>query len=211
MSGPWAEFGTVAAAHLLAVASPGPDFAIVLRQSLSRGRRAAVWTSVGIGTAISLHVTYAVLGAGLFLRGSPAALASVKVVGSLYLGWVGIQALRSRGGSHDGAGDARLAPPQSARAAWSAGFLTNALNPKVTLFFAALLVAVISPSTPKPILVLYGLWIVVMTTAWFCGVSLLFTLEGVRTAFLRKAVWIDRALGLVFLGFSLSLLAAAIR
>ena len=52
----WLEFFKVALAHLLAVASPGPDFAIVLRQSLRHGRRTAIWTSVGVGMAITLHV-----------------------------------------------------------------------------------------------------------------------------------------------------------
>ena len=59
------EFLKVALVHLLAVASPGPDFAIVLRQSLSHGRRAAIWTSVGVGTAILIHVAYSLLGIGL--------------------------------------------------------------------------------------------------------------------------------------------------
>jgi threonine/homoserine/homoserine lactone efflux protein len=58
----WVEFSKVAIAHLLAVASPGPDFALVLKQSLSHGRRVAVCTSLGIGTAILLHVTYSLLG-----------------------------------------------------------------------------------------------------------------------------------------------------
>ncbi|HTO03146.1 MAG TPA: LysE family transporter, partial [Opitutus sp.] len=65
------EFGKVALAHLLAVMSPGPDFAVVLRQSLGYGRRIAIWTSVGIGTAILLHVTYSLLGIGLLITGSP--------------------------------------------------------------------------------------------------------------------------------------------
>ena len=56
------EFFKVALAHLLAVVSPGPDFAVVLRQSLTHGRRTAIWTSVGVGTAILLHVGYSLLG-----------------------------------------------------------------------------------------------------------------------------------------------------
>lgn len=66
----WIEFGKVALVHLLAVASPGPDFAIVLRQSLAHGRRTALWTSVGVGTAILLHVTYSLFGIGLLITGS---------------------------------------------------------------------------------------------------------------------------------------------
>jgi threonine/homoserine/homoserine lactone efflux protein len=65
------EFFKVALAHLLAVASPGPDFAIVLRQSLHHGRRTATWTSLGVGAAITLHVVYSLLGLGLLLQRSP--------------------------------------------------------------------------------------------------------------------------------------------
>ena len=64
----WVEFSEVALAHLLAVASPGPDFAIVLKQSLTHGRRTAIWTSLGIGTAILLHVMYSLLGLGCYPR-----------------------------------------------------------------------------------------------------------------------------------------------
>ena len=58
----WAEFLTVALIHLLAVASPGPDFAIVVRESVAHGRRAGTWTAVGVGTGIFVHVAYSLLG-----------------------------------------------------------------------------------------------------------------------------------------------------
>ncbi len=61
----WTEFLTVALVHLLAVASPGPDFAIVLRESVSNGRHAGIWTALGVGSGILLHVGYCLLGIGL--------------------------------------------------------------------------------------------------------------------------------------------------
>ena len=91
----WLEFSKVALAHFLAVASPGPDFAIVLRQSLRHGRRTAIWTSVGVGMAITLHVTYSLLGLGLILKSSAVAFDIVKYSGAAYLAWLGWQALRS--------------------------------------------------------------------------------------------------------------------
>ena len=88
MHGYWAQFVRIAIAHLLAVLSPGPDFAMVVRQSLAHGRRAAVWTSIGIGSAILLHVTYSLLGIGLLLRSSHAAFTAVKFAGAGYLAWI---------------------------------------------------------------------------------------------------------------------------
>ena len=78
----WVEFAKVAVVHLLAVASPGPDFALVLKQSLSRGRHVAICTSLGIGSAILLHVSYSLLGLGLLLRESETWFNAVKYAGA---------------------------------------------------------------------------------------------------------------------------------
>jgi len=204
------EFLTVALAHVLAVVSPGPDFAIVLRQSLHHGRRTAIWTSVGIGCGLCIHITYCLLGLGLVLKNSPAALETVKWLGAAYLAWIGVQALRSQPKT----GDINLAAGASApsvRAAWSTGFFVNLFNPKAALFFIALFPLAVSPTTPKWIQVGYGLWMTLSTMAWFSFVAVVFTKEEVRRAFLRHGHWIDRALGVVFLGFAVSLAFTSLR
>ena len=213
------QFLTVAVAHLLAVASPGPDFAMVLRQSLAEGRRVAIWTSIGIGSAILLHVGYSLLGIGIVIRSSPVAFAVLKAAGAGYLAWIGLKALRSPARADLGATPAGLdagargakAPGPTPRAAWTAGFLTNALNPKATLFFVALFSTVVDPRTPRIVLAAYGAWMSLATMAWFSIVSVLFTRDAVRRAFLRGGHWIDRAMGVVFLGFAAVLALASIR
>lgn len=211
MCGYWAEFLTIAVAHMLAVASPGPDFAIVLRQSLAHGRRTAVWTSIGIGSGISLHVAYSLLGIGLLLKGSAVAFTVLQHAGAAYLAWLGAQALRSRPRSGPGLADSAEVRPPGDRSAFVTGFLTNALNPKATLFFIALFPIAVSPTTPKLVQAGYGLWIMLTTMGWFTLVSLLFTRHTIRERFLRHGHWIDRALGLVFLAFAASLLFANLR
>jgi RhtB (resistance to homoserine/threonine) family protein len=208
------EFSKIAVAHLLAVMSPGPDFAMVLRQSLAHGRRTAVWTSIGIGSAISLHITYSLLGVGFLLKSSMLGFTILKFAGAAYLGWTGIRALRSKpqaaAGVLDGSVHAGKTVPTTG-AAWWTGFLTNALNPKATLFFVALFPIAISPQTPKLIQAGYGLWMALSTMAWFSFVSVMLTREKVRRAFLRQTHWIDRALGMVFIGFAVSLAFASLR
>jgi len=195
----WAQFLKVAVAHLLAVASPGPDFAMVVRQSIAHGRRAAVWTSIGIGSAILVHVTYAVLGIGILLRTNP----------------VGVKGLMSgprRGmGEAPAAAQAELSRPSepSPRAAWTTGFLTNVFNPKVTLFFVAIFASVIDPATPRVVQGGYGLWMSASTMAWFTMVSVFLTREDVRSAFLRGGHWIDRAMGAVLVALAVALAVAS--
>jgi RhtB (resistance to homoserine/threonine) family protein len=210
MNNYWTEFLSVAVAHALAVASPGPDFALVLKQSLAHGRRTAIWSSIGIGCGISVHIVYCLLGLGFFLKSSPVALAVVKYLGAAYLAYVGVQALRSRPRS----GDLDLAANESAptdRAAWTTGFLVNVLNPKAAMFFIALFPLAVSVTTPKIIQAGYGLWMTLATMAWFCFVSVVFTKPEVRNKFLRHGHWIDRALGVVFLAFAASLALASLR
>lgn len=206
----WPEFLTIVVAHALAVASPGPDFALVLRQSLAHGRRTALWSSLGIGCGLSIHIGYCILGLGYFLKNSEVALATVKYLGAAYLAWVGVQALRARART----GDVDLAAGATAPtdgAAWTTGFLVNVLNPKAALFFISLFPLAVSVTTPKLVQVGYGVWMTVATVGWFSFVSVVFTREDVRRRFLRHGHWIDRALGVVFIGFAVSLVFAKLR
>jgi RhtB (resistance to homoserine/threonine) family protein len=214
--GYWAQFAKVALAHLLAVVSPGPDFAMVVRQSVAHGRRAAIWTSVGIGSAILVHVTYALLGIGILLRAYPLAFMVVKFVGAGYLAWIGLKALTSRPLSETsaapGLGEKDISSPKdpTRRAAWITGFLTNIFNPKATLFFVAIFATLIDPATPKSIQAAYGLWMSVTTMAWFSAVSVMFTRERMRRAFLKGGHWIDRIMGAVLIAFAAALALASI-
>src|SRR5207237_1003443 len=100
-------------------------------------------------------------------------------------------------------------PPH--RGAFAIGFFTNALNPKCTLFFISLFVLIVNPRTPKLIQAGYGAWMSLATMAWFSLVSVVFTQAEVRGKFLRHGHWIDRVLGVVFLGFAVSLALASVR
>lgn len=193
----WPEFLTVAIVHLLAVASPGPDFAVMVRQALCQSRRNALLTAFGIGIGILVHVTYSLLGIGLIIQQSLVLFSILKIIGAIYLTWIAIQCLRSKGGSMYV--DTEGASRQTGFGAFRLGFLTNALNPKATLFFVSLFSVLISPDTPIAIQTGYGLYIAVATGLWFTLVATFFTLPRVRKAFNRFGVWLDRMMGGILL------------
>ncbi|MEC7814966.1 MAG: LysE family transporter [Pseudomonadota bacterium] len=189
----WFEFMTVALVHLLAVASPGPDFAVMLRQALTQSRHNALLSAAGIGLGILLHVGYSLLGIGLIIQQSIVLFTVLKVVGAIYLLWIAWHCLRARAsGIHvETAG----ASAQSSWAAFRLGFLTNALNPKATLFFVSLFSVVISPGTPLALQAGYGLYMAIATGLWFALVAVFFTHPRVRRGFNRFGHWLDRIMG----------------
>lgn len=208
------EFAAIAVAHALAVASPGPDFVLVLRQSLTRGRAAAMAGAWGIAAGILVHVAYSQLGVALIVRNSPGVFSALKYAGAVYLVWLGWHAIRSRPSSSAPSApslpagvpaDVPTAIPASIRAEAWRGFLTNLLNPKATLFFLALFSVVVDPATPRIVLVGYGLWMAVTTGIWFSLVATVFTRAAVRRGYARFGPWIDRVMGAVFWVFALQL------
>lgn len=203
----WAEFLTVALIHLLAVASPGPDFAVVVRESVTHGRKAGTWAALGVGSAIFLHVGYSLLGIGFIVSQSIVLFNALKWAAAAYLLYIGFKALRSRPAKPSD--DTLKAAPseRSAKGAYVSGFVTNGLNPKATLFFLSLFTVVINPHTPLLVQAGYGIYLAVATAAWFCMVARLFSQARVRAGFARMGHWFDRAMGgvLVALGLKLAL------
>jgi len=197
MNSYWPEFLTVALVHLLAVASPGPDFAVMIRQALCQSRQNALLTSVGIGAGILVHVSYSLLGIGLIIQQSILLFTILKIAGALYLTWIAVQCLKARAGGVYVETEAGTV--QSGFAALRLGFLTNALNPKATLFFVSLFSVVISPGTPMAIQAGYGAYMALATGLWFTLVAVFFTLPAVRKGFNRFGHWLDRLMGGVLL------------
>ncbi len=194
------EFMTVALVHLLAVASPGPDFAVVVRESVTQGRRVGSWTALGVGCGIFVHVAYSLLGIGLIVSQSIVLFNLFKWLAAAYLVYLGWRALRARPMSLE-AIDGTNAPV--ARSAWRAfviGFVTNGLNPKATLFFLSLFTVVISPDTPLLVQAGYGLYLAGATALWFLLVAWLFSRGRVRAGFARMGHWFDRLTGAVLIG-----------
>jgi RhtB (resistance to homoserine/threonine) family protein len=198
------EFLLIVIAHFFAVASPGPDFAVVLKQSVQQGRRNALWTSAGVGAAILLHIGYCVLGVALILTQSPSLFMGLKYLAGAYLAYLGIQALRAAKPptiSQDN-NDNKTAPEEPVWFAFRRGFFTNALNPKATLFFMSLFTLVISPSTPLSVQLGYGVYMALATWAWFSALSMVLSKASVRGFFQQRGYWFDRGIGIVLIALA---------
>jgi RhtB (resistance to homoserine/threonine) family protein len=196
----WIEFVTIAGVHFLAVASPGPDFAVVLKHSISFGRRAAIFTSIGIGLGILVHVVYSLLGIGILIKTTPWLFNAMTYLAAAYLAYIGISALRSQPKQING--EASLATAQatiSDKKAFWIGLLTNGLNPKATLFFLSVFAVVVSADTPNTVKMFYGVYLTLATGTWFCCLSMFLSTTSVRQFIGRHGHWFDRVMGCVLI------------
>lgn len=204
----WLEFSTIALVHLLAVASPGPDFAVVLRVALTQPRRIALYTSVGIGVGILIHVIYSLLGINILFKTIPWLYQALLWCCAVYLFYIGIKALQAtkQPVHFQQQGDTpNSASTMSGLAGFKLGFLTNGLNPKASLFFLSLFTVVIAPDTPVMIKSLYGIYLATATGLWFCLLSLLLTQASIQQKIQGVAHWIDRVMGGILILIALSL------
>lgn len=200
-----AELLAVITITVLAVISPGPDFAMVTRNSLLRSRRAGVFTAVGIGLGVCVHVGYTLVGVGLLIQQSLWLFNAIKWAGAAYLVYLGVKMLRAQpGGAVQGSATTAL----SDAAALRMGLATNVLNPKTTVFIVSLFLQVVQPGTPLAVQIGYGAFIALAHLAWFSLVALCFSAGAVRDRLLAVRHTVDRVCGVVLVGFGVALAVA---
>ncbi|OCP00575.1 MULTISPECIES: LysE family transporter [unclassified Ensifer] len=183
---------------ILAVISPGPDFAMVTRNSLLLSRRAGILTALGIGAGVCVHVAYTLLGVGLVIQQSILLFGVLKLIGAAYLIWLGMRMLCAKpAGVVPSAEIAALSDLGALRM----GFLTNALNPKTTVFVVSLFMQVVEPTTALSVQIGYGVFIAAAHVIWFALVAVFFSSGTMRLRLLDLRHWIDRAFGTLLVGF----------
>ena len=201
------ELFTVATITILAVISPGADFAMVTRNSMMLSRRAGMLTAVGIALGVLVHVAYSVLGVGLVISRSILLFNLIKYLGAAYLVYLGVTMLRARA---EVPGAARVRA-LSDLGALRIGFLTNATNPKTTLFVVSLFTQVISPHTPLAVQLGYGAFMSLAHLAWFILVACALSSAPAQRAVATFGHHVERGIGGVLVCLGLTLALASIR
>ena len=197
--------------HLLAAASPGPDFILVSQQTLSNGKKAGFMCSVGIALGLSIHIIYSALGLAAIIANSSTTLWVIKILGGSYLLYLGYQGIRSKPSSAIAKQtQSKLPVNNSSLRNIGIGFLCNALNPKAPIYFVALFTVVLSPDLPLIHLVIYGIWMMVIQLAWFSSVVVLLSRPKINEKFQRLGHWIDRILGGAMILIGLKILTSKI-
>ena len=198
-----AEFLAVVLITILAVISPGADFAIVTKNSYLYGRQIGILTALGIALGVLVHVSYTLVGVAVVLKFAPNLLTYIKYLGAFYLIYIGYKTFTQLPVVDKG-----RSSPLSKRQALQYGFFTNALNPKTTLFVVSTYTQIVSSLTPKAVLIGYGLFMSLAHFVWFAMVVLVFSQQKLRQQMLQRQVVINRVIGLILVMLGIFLLLA---
>ncbi len=194
------EIIAIAIIILLAVISPGADFALVSQNSYLYGRKQGIYTAYGIACAVWIHISYSVLGLSFLKHYIPNLLHIIQYIGALYLMYIGYKTFTQQQIS-DHATHTLLRPRQ----AFIQGFLGNSLNPKPTLFVMSIFAQLLRGNHGLMHLIGYGMFISASHLLWFLLISLFCSTPVIRNKILRKQVSINRVIGTVLATLGLCL------
>jgi len=190
--------------------TPGPDVLYIVSSALRSGAKAGVVAALGITAGCFVHIFAAALGVSALLAASSTAFTVLKWGGAAYLFYVGLKLVFSRSMPHikSVADDAKQESVEAFKSIFFKGFFTNALNPKVALFFLAFVPQFIAPDAARPALtfVLLGVLFNVNALPINLGYALLAAWATRRLGAVQRAMhWLDRLAGVMFVGFGVKL------
>ena len=201
----WSAYASFLAFAAVLTLVPGPDVAVVTRNTLSGGRRRGWWSALGIGCASAVQGTAAAAGLGAVLLRVEPLFQAVRWAGIGYLVVLGVQSLRSAVAGRYPALDGPGGGTGEALAGWRQGFLTNITNPKVLVFYLAVLPQFLGAGAAVPAVALFALSHAVLGLLYLAG--LVAVLHRARQVLSRRPVRraLDALTGAALLGFGVRL------
>lgn len=194
----WYQFVGMWGLFMLTVATPGPDFLIVTRASVSHGLRCGLMTALGIASGLLFHGTYCVLGLGLLIQHSPLMFGGLRVLGGLYIGYLGVQALRSPAFVETSEKETRRESVLT-RGGWLTGFLVNVLNAKAALWFLVFFTSVLPESYTLAQRALFAGSALLGAVTFFSFLALMISRPVVISAIRRAGRWFNLVVGIAFI------------
>ena len=189
----------VFAVFIPALILPGPDFVGVVRSSMTRGTTAGLLTTLGVTIGLGFYATLSLLGLSAILVEYQWLTWAVRVLGGLYLAWLGIKLLRAKP-AQPGEEMARGPLPAEMRGnSLLFGFLVTLTNPKAVVLFASVFATAVTSSTPLWLMALMVGLVMASSLTWYTIVSLFMSSAPVMRRFQHARHWIERIAGASFI------------
>lgn len=194
------EMISLAILGVLIVISPGADFVLVLKTSINDGRKAGMFTALGLSLAICVHISYSMFGISYLISQNEFLYNMIRYAGAGYLLYLGIKGIYS---SNSPLNTTSAEPRKNKNWQYLAqGFLCNVLNPKTMLFFLSVFSQVISSdSNDNTYAFIYGVYMIALHGLWFAIVAILFTSKALQTRLLRVRKRLNQVCGIGLVSF----------
>ena len=198
----WSKYAEFLAFAVVLIVIPGPDFAVVTKNTLVGGRRRGRWTALGVSSSNLVQGTAAAFGLSALIVKVQPLFEAIKWAGVAYLVYLGLQAIRSaRRGEYAPLDDDNPANAAQNVAGWRQGFISNITNPKVLVFYLAVLPQFLTPGAGLGWLLVLAWSHAVLSLAYL--LVLVTGLHSARRLLVRRKVRrsLDATTGAVLLGF----------
>jgi len=183
---------------------PGADFVMVTRTSISNGRLAGLYMSLGMSLSVCIHASYSIAGLAVVIANSAWLFSAIKYLGAAYLIYLAWQLLTTCEAVNKDQNNSTT--QMSPFIALRMGFTCNILNPKTSIFFLSIFTQVVSVDTPLIMQASYGLIIILAHFIWYSGVSLLLSHPNILPRFNRQKQKIDKIAGVVLMIIAINLI-----
>lgn len=199
------EFITVLTITVVIIITPGPDFFIVVKNSLSGSTKTGIFTSLGIASGVWLHISYSLLGIAFIISKNLVLFKIIKLLGICYLFYIGFSCLKNSQMEQHVINNDQPKKSTNIRSFYR-GFVNNSLNPKATLFFLSLFTQVVDQNTPLIIKIFYGMTVSFVCFIWFSTVSILLNNRHLKRYFLSSQSITEKIMGLVLIIYSIKMI-----
>lgn len=198
---------SLALIHTLALASPGPDFALVVKLATQAQRRTALASALGLAVAITLHTLLSLTGISLIIKSAENLYIAVQLIGATYLAWMGLGAIREAIMHWRDKKQLQISSTSHRELTVLQGFIqglsTNLLNPKAMVFFITLFSTLISPTVNLETKVAITLLMFLLSLIWFSLIALVLSKPVIQQKMQRATPMINLITGLLFVSVSL--------
>lgn len=184
---------------------PGPDLILLIKNSLQFGRKQGIATSLGVAIALMIHIAYTILGFAILIEMFPSLLDIIKVLGSLYLIWLGWKTIRGRSKPINETTEKTSAKDNSMKNSFNEGFMCNLLNPNAVLFVLSVFSQLITIHTPMYMNWLYGFIVILIVFAFYAIFAIFISNKKFRQFYIDYKHWFDNILGFILIIFALSI------
>ena len=194
------EFLSITLLIILAAISPGPDFAMVTKNSLMYTRRHGIATALGVSISLLIHASYCILGLALVVSQSLLAFNLIKTIGAIYLIYIGTKSLLAKR-THLPMTYQHSFHMITVKQAFYQGFWGNLLNPKAIMFLLAFFTLIVKPDASTWLAASFAIEISIIHMIWFSLLSYILTHRHVKKHLARMQYYIVKVMGVLLVAF----------